>query len=322
MDNINNINNIIFYNFHVNGDCFTSRILVKHIIENTKDINYYYTSHRSLASHCLDLGIPDDRFNTFPLPHNSENLVVNFVNDCLYINTWMGMNCDLGSCVFCLNSYIKYFNSIVTLANEATASKIPLISNDTLPVIQFNYNFYNCEHFDNYFKEIKKTFSKVILIYNGLSGTYVKVNNIKHVGYLNILTEKYPDYFFLTFNETEIEKNNIICAKTIYEKNARSSINYGIEFSYLTNLCDKILYIPSGLSLLGFYNTPKIKNKCAILFCICDEQTGKFVCDEYSSDNLCLEKYKIYIKKIWINKTTFEVMNEIEEFINLQTVYE
>ena len=50
--------NIVFYHHHVNGDCFASRIIVKHIIDNLKSsVDYYYTSHKSISSHCLDIGV-------------------------------------------------------------------------------------------------------------------------------------------------------------------------------------------------------------------------------------------------------------------------
>ena len=50
--------NIVFYHSHQNGDTFTSRLFVKHFIENTKDrgYEYFYTSENSLESHCDDIG--------------------------------------------------------------------------------------------------------------------------------------------------------------------------------------------------------------------------------------------------------------------------
>lgn len=313
--------NIIFYNFHVNGDCFTSRILVKHFIENIKNANYYYTSPRSLSSHCLDIGIPDDNFNIYSLPYNAESFTVLFLNNCLYINTWIGKCSKF--CIWCLDSYIKHYNQIIDNINHLNVNiDVPNIKTDLEPFVKYDYSLYTCKFFNDYFNDIKSKFSKIILIYNCTVTTYVNVNNITHVGYLDQLTEKYPDFFFITFSETNIKKHNIICATTIYEEKSQKSINYGIEFSYLASFCNKIILLPSGVCQFGFYNEINVRNKYAILYCKCSEVKDNHVCDEEVFENLCIEKYNLFVKKIWINKTRFEIMNEIEEFILLPTIYE
>jgi hypothetical protein len=314
--------NIIFYNFHVNGDCFTSRILVNHFLKNFKDANYYYTSHRSLTSHCLDLGISSENFNLFQLPPNAENNIVCSCDNNLFINTWIG-KCSSNFCIWCLDSYINYYNSIIDYLNNSIQElNIPKISDKITPFIPFNYEFYSCEFLKTYIETIKKTYKKIILVYNNLVTTYIFANNIKYDGYINILSDKYPEYFFITFTSTTIIKNNVIDMQTIYKNNNEVLPKaYGIEFAYLNTLCDKIICSPSGLTQLGFYDEKIVKNKYAMLYCKCDDVPSNHVCDEYKSENLCIEKYGFYYKKIWIlNK--MQVLSEIDNFINLPIIYE
>ena len=107
--------------------------------------------------------------------------------------------------------------------------------------------------------------------------------------------------------------------RNVYSQYNKLPVNYGIEFSYLTILCDKVIYIPSGLCTLGFHNErTNVKNKYMILFCICNEQTGKYVCDEYLDEYLCLSKRNIFIKKTWINN--IDLINYIDTFISLPLI--
>ena len=69
---MNNIDSIVFFHIHVNGDCYITRFLVDHIIKYTKSqINeYYYYAPRAFKSYCEDIGIPDKNFNITPFYSN------------------------------------------------------------------------------------------------------------------------------------------------------------------------------------------------------------------------------------------------------------
>ena len=64
---------ICFYHYHVNGDSYISRIIVKHIVEHTKYLNleYFYTAYRSLSSFCFDI-IDDNNFNKINLYNKNK----------------------------------------------------------------------------------------------------------------------------------------------------------------------------------------------------------------------------------------------------------
>ncbi len=311
--------NIVFYHHHINGDCFASRIIVKHIIDNLKStVDYYYTSYKSCNSHCLDIGIIEKNFNCFPIPNEANSSLVYFSNDTLYVNVWMGYSSSR-SCALCLDQYITHYNTLIDMINcLVTNINLPLIVNNTTPTVPFDYSFFNCGFFDEYINKVKNVFSKVILIYNNHTPTYHNLR-VNHNIYIDLLSEKYPNYFFLTFNETNIQRDNVTTMRNVYSNYDKLPLNYGIEFSYLTILCDKVIYIPSGLCTLGFHNErTNIKNKYVILFCICNEQTGRYVCDEYIDEYLCLSKRNIFIKKLWVYN--IDLISEIDTFINLPLI--
>jgi len=320
--------NIIFYHYCVNGDCFTSRILVDHFIKNVKNVVFYYTAFRSLASHCLDLGITNNNFNVIRLPgHNDEDFPEhdkhdNFFiyNNDLYINPWIG-KFKSKFCIWCLDNYIDYYNSIISNINKnVNEFNIPQINNTITPYVPFNYKYYNCEFLNDYIVNLKKQFKKIILFYNNFVTTYILFNNLDYTKLINIISEYYPDFIFITFKNTDLNKPNVIDISTIYINNNFILPNaYGIEFTYLNTLCDKVFFSPSGLSQLGFYNENMIKNKYAILYCKCNLITPMCICDECENENLCIEKYHFYCKKIWID--TDNLIYQIEHFINLPYTY-
>lgn len=315
---------IIFYHYCVNGDSFTSRLLVDHIIKNVQNVVFYYTSFRSLSSHCLDLGITNDNFNIIRLPgHNNEDWPEHDKNDNffiyngdIYINPWIG-KCNSKSCIWCLDNYIDYYNSLISKINKnVNEFNIPEINNTIVPYVPFNYNFYNCEFLNDYIENLKKKFKKIILFYNNLVTTYNVFNYMDYTNIINIISEMYPDFMFITFKNTYLNKPNVIDISTIYiNNNIILPKAFGIEFTYLNTLCDKVFFSPSGLSQLGFYNENMIKNKYAILYCKCNEMISMYVCDECENENLCIEKYNFYCKKIWINSDN--LINQMDNFINL-----
>jgi len=311
------MNKIVFYHHHVNGDCFNSRIFVKHIMSILKDsVDYYFTSALSLSSHCLDIGIPDNHFNCIPLPSQASDSVTHFFNnDTLYLNVQVGTY-PPPLCHWCLYKFIDYYNTVINNVNSLKIiDSISYIPTDTIPFIPFNYDFYNCKFFNEYFEKIRNVFSKIILVYNYNPITYHL--NVNHNTYIEFLSNKYPNYLFLTFNETNMNKDNVKVVRSIYNESNEIPLNYGIEFSYLTFLCDKVIYVPSGLSAISFYNEKNIINKYILLYCT-SHWIGIYACDKYFDEYLCTNKYNIFIHKAFVSNNN--LTNDLDTFINLPLI--
>jgi len=316
------MNKIVFYHYHVNGDAFSSRIFVKHIIDIFKDsVEYYYTAPRCKASHCLDIGIPDKNFNYVSIPTEANNSIVYFSNGILYIDLWIGNYYNF-CCFWCFIGYIEYYNEVIDSINNLNiTSYISYISKDIIPYIKFNYDFYNCKFFNEYFNKFRIIFSKIILVYNSTPTTYIM--NVNHNLYVDELSNKYPNYLFLTFSETDIKRDNVKTVKTFYSENNTIPIDYGIEFSYLTFFCDKVIYTSSGITYLSIFNENNIKNKYIMLSSNTFYDTnlvyfGNRICDKYYDEYLCPNKHNIFIHKIFTPNDN--LTNELDAFIDLPLI--
>ena len=288
---------ICFYHYHVNGDCYWTRLIVQHIIENTKHLNleYYYTAQRSLNSHCEDIGIPSNNFNVIGPPgDNKDNL---YINDTIFINVWVGF-CDLSTfCVFCLKTLDKRYNDLISDINNHTHYNIPLIDTTIKEkytmsnIIPFNYDFYKFDFLKTYIESKRQTYKKVILLMNVFVTTKILLNNINHNEYINFISSKYPDYLFITFIKVNTNNTNCLSISDIFnEMNILKPNAYGIQYSFLSTLCDKNILLNTGPGLFCFNNENRfLKNR--ILFIDTDDYCP--TCTQL--DMLCLDKYEFYI---------------------------
>jgi hypothetical protein len=316
------IKNIVFFHEHVNGDCYFSRIFVKSVIDGTKDsnINYYYNSYRSLSSHCKDLGIMDENFNT-----NFSNINYSLkhykINDTLYLNVWLGLNNKYPICVMCMKNYSLYYNDFINEINENYKLNISLIDTNHVEqfFIGFDYNLYKTDYLNNYIRVKKNTYSKIILVYNCRVSSYLSLNDINHNYYLNKISSQYPEYFFITFASSGLIKENIKSFSEIYNECFNSQVNssYGIDFSYLSNIVDKVIMLMSGVSQLC-YSSLNLNDKNKFLMFITNNNISNCPVCSFSDDNLlCCSNYNLFINTLLVDNSSDSeyIYNNINEFI-------
>lgn len=315
-------NKIVFFHNHVNGDCFLSRILVKQIIDATKDKNivYYYTAPRSYVSWCLDLGIPDEHFNKISVSHS--HLLYYIENDILFINVWVGITTGTEqdqniTCALCLNNLIPKYNFLIKLLNEKTNMNIELLNEDAniSPYVEINYEYYNCNFIDNFIIKNKETYEKIVLICNNSPTTFISMKNISQL-YLSNIIDKFPKYLFITFENENLIKSNLISIKEIYKQ---SDIpipnNWGIMFSLLAKLCDKVVLLPTGPALACFNNQIH-ENKFMMLFDYSDSGNpdGCNYCKN-SREKLCTNRFSWDITLMDVNYNDVSIKDKICYFI-------
>lgn len=309
---------IVFFHNHVNGDSFLSKNLVKQIITATKykNICYYYTAPRSILSYCLDLGILDEHFNVINVPY--KNLTYFIYDNILFINVWIGIitysNEDLNiTCSLCLNNLIPKYNILINSLNNDFNMNIELLNDDKnlSPYISINHEFYNNTFIDNFIKKNKEKYEKIVLICNNIPTTFISVINITQT-YLSYITQKFPNYLFVTFDDENLNVSNLISIKQIYsQNNIQITHNLGIIFSLLSTLSDKVILLPTGLSLTCF-NNETIKNKFIMLFDF-SNSGNPYNCNYCKNDRqkLCTNRFGWDITLIDVDYTDVNINNKI-----------
>jgi hypothetical protein len=325
------IHSIVFYHNHVNGDCFSSRIFVKHIIDHMPNLNYYYTAPRSLISHCKDIGIPDENFNKKSIPFfnnltSDENPnYLNFFsnkNGYLYINVWIGNALKINSnnklCWLCGSKYLDMYNYIIILLNQTYNLNMNLIETKN-PYISLNYDYYDCYFLDDYMIKQKQKYNKIVLYYNLPVNSMTDLNNIDYNQVLLNIND--PNILYITFLPSKITYNNVISIKEIYNNyNKVLPIGFGIQFSYLSIYCDKIISLASGsaMSILNWQNK-FIKNKILMITSNnLDTTVLPISHDDYSKKSACVAKFDWYITiyNYSENNDNNMLYNYLNKFIN------
>jgi hypothetical protein len=315
-------NNIVFFHEHVNGDCFLSRILVKQIIDATKsnNITYYYTAPRAVVSHCLDLGIPDENFNIIKFPQTNQFFYI--IDNILFINVWIGITTetDLDSnitCALCLNNLIPKYNILINKLNKELNMNIQLLNeiNNKSPYLPLDNKVYNSKFIEDFIAENKQKYEKIVLICNNNPTTFISTIGITK-SYLLYITQQIPNYLFITFETTILQRDNVISIKQIYEKmNIQITNNWGIMFPLLSKLADKVILLPTGPSLACF-NNQTIKNKFMILFDF--SQSGNpgncFHCNNHNN-KLCTSRFDWDITVMNVDYNDKNINNKICYFI-------
>lgn len=320
------INKIVFFHEHVNGDCYSSRMIVNQIILSTKSlgIEYYYTAKRALNSHCLDIGIPDANFNTIDVNNYSLHYVN---NNTLFINVWIGNNINNLSvdmfCCFCLKTLYKKYNSLINILNQSyNYLNISPIDERYMNkmFLPFNFNAYNeIPIFIDFIKINRDKYKKIVLICNVNPTTFITTVNITQK-YLSYIANKYTEYLFITFNH-EVELSNVISISQIYNQYTEvSTTRNSIIFSYLSTHCDKIILLPTGPSLCCYNNNIHDENKYMMFFDYSSRgNPGRcpYCSDDIYKTKLCTIKMDWYINICQINnKDDNYIRNYVEEFIN------
>lgn len=318
---MNNIDTIVFFHNNVNGDCYITRFLVDHIIKNTKSqINkYYYYAPRSFKSYCEDIGIPNQNFNT--IQFYSDNIIT-IIENKVFIHIWIGIFLNkIDFCCFCLKNFRDCFNIIINELNIKCNFTVPFIETTNV-ILPFNYKFYDFNILTNFIKNVDVIYKKKILVYNVNPTTFITINTTIHDHYLSTLSNKYNDCLFITFCESNVKNKNIISISTIYStSSAILNSGYGVNFSYLSLFCDKVIGIPSGVFQFTFNNESKnIKNKFMMFFDNTPNGNpgGCPVCKVNENTKiLCCEKNETFISIcLWNNDYNFTT-SFVDNFISL-----
>lgn len=316
-------NKIVFFHNHVNGDCFLSRILVNQIIEATKleNINYYYTAPRAFISHCSDLGIPDENFNVITVPNPNLTFYIS-KNNILFINVWIGIKTysDLDSnmtCALCLNNLIPKYNSLINSLNSDLNMNIQLLDENPnkSPYLPLTNKGYDNKFIEDFFEDNKKNYEKVILICNNTPTTFISTIDITR-RYLMYITQKFPNYLFITFQETKLQTHNLISIQQIYKStNTPITNNWGIMFPLISKLSDKVILLPTGPSLTCF-NDQTTKNKFMMFFDYSQSgNPGGCVYCNNSKDYLCTSRFDWEITIMNIDLNDRNINNKICLFV-------
>lgn len=315
-------NKIVFFHQHVNGDSFHSRILVKQIIDATKEQNimYYYTAPRAYISYCLDLGISDEHFNMIPVL--KPNLLHYIENEILFINVWIGITTGTIEdqnmvCALCLNNVIPKFNFLIKSLNNTLNMNIELLdeNKNISPYIEINNKYYNTDFIENFINKNKEKYDKIVLICNNNPSTFTSMVNITR-GYLLYIINKFPNYLFITFQNTKITQTNLISIEKIYnETNTPISNNWAIMFPVLSKLSDKVILLPTGPSFACF-NNETTKNKFMMLFDFSDSG-NPYNCPhcKTSKEKLCNYRFGWDITLMDVNYNDRNLANNICYFI-------
>jgi hypothetical protein len=298
---------VVFYHRHQNGDTFTSRLFVKHFIEETrgKNYKYFYTSDNSLESKCDDLGIPNENFNAIKAPMIREGIVLHKENNKLFINLWISCSKHDG-CIWCLDGYIKHYNDIIDDLKNFDIHINP-ISEDTVP-------FLPIERTREY--DIDPKYTKIVVYYNCQIKTYQHMNLLDHNTCIASLATKYPDYLFVTFIDSGLPHDNVKSFRQIVKGDLQKG--HSVEMANFCKQADKVILLPSGVSQLAFYMDKGIWNKYMILYYLAHPHLipDNFICEDRYTVNLCIDKYDYHIQKLWLeNKTMDTIIAKLDTFI-------
>lgn len=317
-----------FFHTHVNGDCWSTRLIVNHIIKHTQHMNceYFYTAPGAINSHCEDLGIIPENFNKMPLVTDIKG--IQSINGIIYLNVWIGYVNNL--CVWCLKSVNVYYNKLIMTLNKHCNFSIPLITGESandsrIAHVPFDYSKMDASALEQlkYFIEIKKqAYKKIILIQNYQVTTKLLLNNIDHHQYIHNLSVKHPDYLFIPYINITPTHNvcNIMSLDMFFNQIENKDIHRTgmsmIYASYLSILCDKVICLASGPLLYTFNEENKhIRNKFLLLSTI--EDVPGFcapMCPINESKELCVSKYNLYYKVHFYSDNNL-FLQEIEDYI-------
>jgi len=295
---------IVFYNRHVNGDCFVARRFIKHIIDHTPNIEHYFVATHCavLNSHCDDLIKPSNFSNSDYygggrlLPSKILNLFpfddgVYLIEGVLYINIIYVNTPDstkFAECCLCLKNVHKLWNYLINKIRVTCNLEIPDMIED-FPFLQIDYSVYNVQPLKIFFDSVKGSYKKTISVFNHISDT-IKVGTYDFD--VIKLADQYPEYLFITFFNTFSERRNIITLPQIYNCiGITIPHGAGIQFSYISSLTDKILAKISGpcFFLIGSRND--------ILFL--DKKSNHLdKCSDYYSTYTCLKRWGTTWKQV------------------------
>ncbi len=256
----------LFNHYHY-GDIFYSRTIINPLIKNGFTVNFY---------HNLNFGILEDVENC------NEYSRTHIPNDSL--NTWLGQNgaLDENGCSFAAHKNL----ALKILAQYGVTD---ITEEELLPEIFYD-NLSGKEKIHNLLSITNNR--KLVLICNGEVNSG-QSDNIDFFTLINNLSDKYPQFLFITTTPTNILKENVIFIGE-YTRKLPDLLLIG----YLSTFCDIIIGRASGPVCYTHTKQNLMNpNKTYISFTV-REHEGKWYCRSKA-------------KQIWSNSTNNDILINI-----------
>lgn len=262
----------VFYNLMRLGDQLVVYEILRNIVNNNPQHEFYFFNRRFNEKHCMYSDIENFSYSNkfknkylnfcIDLLNNKKNPLYTIKDDCILINTW---NVPEFHVVLCKNWNIyEYHKAWKTKICDKLNLKFPLneeskINKQLIPKMQF----YDISKFDIIYEKHKD--KKKVFYFNnhGCSGQMLNYN---HVPVIDYISKKFPDIIFF------------ICEKENYKFNSNVYNCQDLGFnSTWRNKDDE-----SGHCL---YQMALISSKCDISFY---KQTGRnfFIGNDYELDKI------------------------------------
>jgi hypothetical protein len=233
--------NICFYNQWHNGDVFSGKGWINHIIKSISNHNYAY------AHACNEKVMKDVKaqyFHSHNLPdvlkYNHPIKLAEGDNDVLFINTWVGAYIHevmlSGEQHANWRSLHKMWGMIIDALNKRLNCNIELSDNPLDYVATTDWSSYDIAKVESYVG----TNARKHLFCNGLvRSKQSKIMEMQNI--IEKLADMLPEDTFFCTNKFENARNNIYFTGDIF--NLENDIN---EIAYLSTFCDTIIGKNSG----------------------------------------------------------------------------
>jgi hypothetical protein len=291
-------NNVIFFNYFHRGDIHMGRNFIKKMMDLIP-ANMYISTHENdpyILSDIKGLNhLPFSEFKRLGVPHT-----VPFAKDGngnLFINTWIGQQCEDKADCCSFPNYVKVFNqTLSSLGFEEMKG-----GEEIFPSI--DYSVFNInEEVDNFFDVIG---NNVVLISNGdvLSG---QCENFDFNPIIKKLSDNHKDLDFIITNSgveklNNLSYDNIFYAEDLIKKEDGCDLN---EISYISTKCRVIIGRNSGPHTFCL-TKENITNKDMINIVICEkEKEADYSAHVYPECNM---------KTVW---APYNSINQVYDLVN------
>jgi hypothetical protein len=234
------LNDICFYSHFGNGDLFNSREIIKWIIREHSEYNYYYAHAKD---HRIFCDIPELVHSPIhPFMRGDKAFIVGGCND-LYINTWIGRDSNyvLQGIGCTLHKYIQMFNDVfIQLNKEGINFKhLPQASKIFLPKVKFS-TIENYGRIRYIMDTLVSKYTYIVLLCTGDVWSNQAENfDMKFVA--KYLAKKFPNLLFLTTTYIKSDFENLLWTENITKLNSDL-----IQISYISTFCKIIVGRSSG----------------------------------------------------------------------------
>lgn len=243
--------NILFYNLWHNGDVFSGRGYIKHIINSLPNVRfgYYHVNNPKIVSDLVRMQFKPDLNK-----RQVEQLTLHKIFETektVYINTWVGAYFYQFKSVdhvdFIANlegeehanyrSLHKIYKFIIDYLNKNYQTNIQLNNNPLDYVPEIDWLKYETDSANDFIKS--KIGKKHLICNGGVRSLQSSLGNFSNI--IQPLAKMYPHDNFICTEKFDTDINNIYFTQDIF--NMQNDLN---EISYLSTHCDTIIGKNSG----------------------------------------------------------------------------